>query len=81
MTITLQDIAILTGLPIDGNAVCGPINLIWSTECRNLLGVIPPETALKFGGLKITWVRDTFSNLPEGANAITTQQHARAYMF
>ncbi|XP_050242297.1 serine/threonine-protein phosphatase 7 long form homolog [Quercus robur] len=81
MTITLQDIVILTGLPIDGNAVCGPINLTWSTECRNLLGVTPPETALKFGGLKITWVRDTFSNLPEGANAITTQQHARAYMF
>uniref|UniRef100_A0A7N2LRF3 Aminotransferase-like plant mobile domain-containing protein n=1 Tax=Quercus lobata TaxID=97700 RepID=A0A7N2LRF3_QUELO len=76
-----NDIAILTGLPIDGNAVCEPINLTWSTECRNLLGVTPPETALKFGGLKITWVRDTFSNLPEGANAITTQQHARAYMF
>ena len=36
---------------------------------------------LTYGSLKITWVRNRFSNLPEGANAITTQQYARAYMF
>ena len=41
----------------------------------------PPATTLAYGGLKITWVRNTFSNLPEGANAVTTQQYARAYMF
>ena len=37
--------------------------------------------SLTYGSLKITWVRNRFSNLPEGANAITTQQYARAYMF
>lgn len=68
-------------MPIDGNAVCGPTNLNWNLVYCNLLGVTPPATALNFGDLKITWVRDTFSNLPESANAITTQQHARAYMF
>ena len=41
----------------------------------------PPATTLAYGGLKITWVRNTFSNLSEGANAVTTQQYARAYMF
>ena len=41
----------------------------------------PPATTLAYGGLKITWVRNTFSNLLEGANAVTTQQYARAYMF
>ena len=41
----------------------------------------PLATALTYGGLKITWVKNTFSNLPEGANAITTQHYARAYMF
>lgn len=81
MSITLQDIAIITGLPIDGNAVCGPTNMEWGPVCQNLLGVTPPETALTYGSLKITWVRNTFLNLPEGANAITTQQYARAYMF
>ena len=81
MSITLQDIAIITGLPIDGNVVCGPTNLDQEQVCDNLLGVTPPVTALAYSGLKITWVRNTFSNLPEGANAVTIQQYARAYMF
>ena len=54
MPITLQDIAIIIGLPIDDNAVCGPTNLDWGTVCQNLLGVTPPVTTLEYGGLKIT---------------------------
>ena len=73
MLITLQDIEIIIGLPIGGNAVCGLTNLDWGTICENSLGVTPPATTLAYGGLKITWVRNTFSNLPEGANAVTTQ--------
>ena len=61
--------------------MCGPTNLVWEQVCDNLHGVRPPATALAYGGLKITWVRNTFLNLPEGANAVTTQQYARAYMF
>ena len=81
MSITLQDIAIITGLPIDGNVVCGPTNLDWGTICQNILEVTPPATALEYGGLKISWVRNTFSSLLEGVNAVTTQQYLRAYMF
>ncbi|XP_075636643.1 serine/threonine-protein phosphatase 7 long form homolog [Castanea sativa] len=81
MSTTLQDISIVTRLPIDGNAVCEPTNLDWETVCQNLLEVTPPSTALKDGGLRITWVRNTFLNLPESANAVTIQQYARAYMF
>ena len=58
MSITLQDIAILTELPIDGNAVCGPTNMVWEAVCDNLLGEIPPATALTYGSLKITWVKE-----------------------
>ena len=54
MSITLQDIAIITELLINGNAVCGHTNLDWGTVCQNLLGVPPPITALEYGGLKIT---------------------------
>ena len=81
MLITLQDIAIITRLLINGNALCGHTNLDQGTICQNLLGVPPPITALEYGGLKITQVRNTFSNLPEGANDVTIQQYARAYMF
>ena len=59
-------------MPIDGNVVYGPTNLDWGTVCQNLLGVTPLAIALKYGGLKITQVRYTFSNLPKGANAVTT---------
>ena len=41
----------------------------------------PLATTLEYGGLKITWVRNIFSNLPKGANVVTTQQYARAYLF
>lgn len=71
MSITLQDIAIITGLSIDGNVVCEPTNLDYGIVCQNLLRVRPPATALDYGGLKITWVRNTFSNLPEGTNVVT----------
>ena len=54
MSITLHDIAIITGLLINGNAVCGHTNLDWGTVFQNLLGVPPPITALEYGGLKIT---------------------------
>ena len=60
MSITLQDIAILTGLLIDGNAMCGPTNLGWEQVCDNLLREIPPTTILTYGSLKIIWVRNTF---------------------
>ena len=61
--------------------MCEPTNLRWEQVCDNLLGEIPPATALAYGSLKITWVKNTFSNLPEDANAVTSQQYARAYMF
>ena len=60
MSIILQDMAILTGLLIDGNAVCGPTNLGWEQVCDNLLREIPPTTALTYESLKIIWVRNTF---------------------
>ena len=55
--------------------------MVWEAVCDNLLGEIPLATALTYGSLKITWVKNRFSNLPKGANAITTQQNAREYMF
>ncbi|KAL0016138.1 hypothetical protein SO802_003207 [Lithocarpus litseifolius] len=50
----VNDIAIITGLPIDGNVVCGPTNLDWGIVCQNLLGVRPPATTLDYSANVVT---------------------------
>ncbi|KAK1273866.1 hypothetical protein QJS04_geneDACA021903 [Acorus gramineus] len=43
MTVTLQDVAVLTGLPIDGKPVTGITDCDdWGHVCEDLLGVGPP---------------------------------------
>lgn len=44
MTITLEDVAVLTGLPIAGKAVTGVTDCDdWRSVCEELLGVVPPQ--------------------------------------
>ncbi|KAL9665817.1 hypothetical protein QQ045_000138 [Rhodiola kirilowii] len=40
-TITLQDVALLTGLMIDGEPVSGLAEFEWEPICLSLLGVVP----------------------------------------
>lgn len=79
-TITLQDVGILTGLPIDGQAVTGSVTHDWYQVCMRLLGVAPPEDAIYGSRLQLSWLGETFEELPAGADDFTIQCHARAYM-
>ena len=45
-TITLKDIVILLGLPVDGVAVTSSTSLRWRDVCHSLLGLIPGDTNL-----------------------------------
>ena len=47
MTITLQDVAIILGLRIDGPAVTGTCVFDVAKLCEELLGVTPPVDALR----------------------------------
>ena len=47
MTITLQDVAIILGLRIDGPAVTGTCVFDVTEICGELLGVTPPADALR----------------------------------
>ena len=40
--ITLQDIEVMMGIPMDGLPVTGRIDLNWNEVCRELLGHEPP---------------------------------------
>ena len=86
MTISLQDIAMIAGLPIRGRPVTGRIEPHkFRDMVEELLGVRPPEKlpgakGSKTGGLKLTWLEEHFGELPKGADDETASRYARAYV-
>jgi hypothetical protein len=84
MTVTLEDWAMITGLPLNGKPVTGKIEAHkFRDMVEQLLGVRPPdkvegEKGSKTGGLKTTWLQTHFRELPEGADDVTVQ---RLYLY
>ena len=56
MTITLQDIAIILGLRIDGPTITGTCVLDVAKLCGELLSVTPPVDALRGSAISIQWL-------------------------
>ncbi|KAF7828664.1 serine/threonine-protein phosphatase 7 long form-like protein [Senna tora] len=81
-TITLQDVAILLGLPCVGVPIVGRTDLPWATVCEGLLGQTPPEGKLKGQRSSMKWLDDTFSfaNFPPNPTAVDIEHFARAYI-
>ncbi|KAF7844642.1 serine/threonine-protein phosphatase 7 long form-like protein [Senna tora] len=81
-TITLQDVAILLGLPCVGVPIVGRTDLPWATVCEGLLGQTPLEGKLKGQRLSMKWLDDTFSfaNFPPNPTAVDIEHFARAYI-
>lgn len=44
MGITLQDIEVMLGVPVNGLLVVGKTNLTWKDVCTELLGYTPPPS-------------------------------------
>ena len=80
-TVTLRDIAVLTRLPIHGVPVTGHPIVDPAGLVERVLGVAPPADDISGTGVKHTWLRETFSDLPQYADDIVVQRHARAYLF
>ncbi|KAG8475568.1 hypothetical protein CXB51_032380 [Gossypium anomalum] len=78
-TITLEDVALQLGLPIDGNAVTG-VSLISRPAhlCYDLLGHSPSEG--KFATLRFSWLKANFEHLPSTGTELEVMQAARAYI-
>ena len=66
MTSTLQDVAMLTDLSIDGALMTGP-RTWWLVDpdelCLRLLGRVPQRTTYKGDNLKLTWLASSFQTL------------------
>ena len=79
-TITLQDVAIQLGLPIDGLPVTGSTRHDGSQVCADLLGVVPPPTRFRGSRLSLVWLGEQFSELPVDADDLAIRRYARAYI-
>nr|XP_034601056.1 protein MAIN-LIKE 1-like [Setaria viridis]XP_034601057.1 protein MAIN-LIKE 1-like [Setaria viridis] len=83
MTPTLQDVAMMFALPINGKAVIGDIRRA-SINVQEILGVALP-TKLKEGreeqATQVTqgWLMNNFNSLPTNASPAVIQSHTRAY--
>ncbi|KAG5036408.1 Protein MAIN-LIKE 2 [Glycine max] len=77
LTITLEDVSLLLGLAIDGEPVIGPISAP-SSGCEKLLGRVPED--LNGGMVKLTWLKEFFSECPEDASQEEIERCTRAYL-
>ncbi|CAN1192909.1 Protein MAIN-LIKE 2, partial [Linum perenne] len=69
-TITLEDVEVLTGLPIDGFPVTVAVDRRDpGVICEELLGARPPAGSCTGQSVKISWVKGMFDRLPAGAPA------------
>ncbi|XP_072064286.1 protein MAIN-LIKE 1-like [Arachis hypogaea] len=88
-TITLQDVAYQLGLSIDGQYVSGCLmeferhikggHPAWAWF-EELLGVLPSANCIDKFMVKCTWMQETFSEIPQGADDETVRRYARAYI-
>ena len=80
MTITLQDVAIILGLRIDGPAITRTCVFDVAELCAELLGVTSPVGALKGSGISIWWLCDRLSTPAPDADEVTLKRSARGFI-
>ncbi|CAO1948984.1 unnamed protein product [Urochloa humidicola] len=86
MTITLEDVAMMLGLPIRGRPVIGAaISAGWRGRVEEFLGTAPPVpeeegSRGRVSGVPLRWLRDTFGTCPEDADEATLTYHCRAWV-
>jgi len=91
MTVTLQDVALITSLPIEGKPLCMSTNSDgWRQQMEALIGMAPPQAQVEEGekkkerraaGAPFTWIVANFAHCPQGANEDVIQIYARVYMW
>ncbi|KAI4999858.1 hypothetical protein ZWY2020_004447 [Hordeum vulgare] len=86
MTMTLEDMAMISGLPLNGDAVTGHVNAVNSRQRVGvLIGVEPPPPLPgKPDASKVehSWLKEVRgAPFPADADDIVVQQYARAYLW
>ncbi|KAK5842663.1 hypothetical protein PVK06_005044 [Gossypium arboreum] len=80
-TITLKDVALQLGLPIDRCVITDISTISDSTAfCYNLLGVSLGDDESKFTGLRFSWLKDNFEHLSINATKQEVMCFTRAHI-
>ncbi|RWR91080.1 serine/threonine-protein phosphatase 7 long form [Cinnamomum micranthum f. kanehirae] len=83
-TVTLEDVAYIYGLPIDGPTVTGRVWSHWmilEEKFLDLLGVAPDPSKFQGGQINLKWFHDNFKDLPKRPSQAVEIRHTRAYLF
>ncbi|KAK9073900.1 hypothetical protein SSX86_006494 [Deinandra increscens subsp. villosa] len=80
MSITLEDVGYLLGLPIDGEPVIGVTYTTCDAVCMKFLGRAPDSGSTSGGMVKLSWLKETFSRCPVNAQLEEIERHTRAYL-
>uniref|UniRef100_A0A1J3D5A9 Serine/threonine-protein phosphatase 7 long form-like protein n=1 Tax=Noccaea caerulescens TaxID=107243 RepID=A0A1J3D5A9_NOCCA len=80
MTVTLEDIAVLLGLGIDGKPVIGVTYTTCSLVCERYLGLAPDSNYASGGMVKLSWLKEKFSVCPDDAPFEDVEHCTRAYL-
>ncbi|KAE8812600.1 mutator protein [Hordeum vulgare] len=90
MAVTLQDVSMITALPIEAKPLCMSTDSKgWRHQMEALIGMSPPKPEVEDGGKKdkvpvgasFTWIAANFAHCPEDANDEVIQTYARVYMW
>ncbi|KAL9687271.1 hypothetical protein QQ045_031670 [Rhodiola kirilowii] len=79
-TITLQDVSLLTGLPVDGEPVTGLTRMNFEEISVRLLGAYPECFDKAPGMAKRSWFTNHLAQIPIDADDETLKKYARAYL-
>ncbi|XP_016700150.1 protein MAIN-LIKE 2-like [Gossypium hirsutum] len=80
-TVTLEDVAVQLGLPVDGSPVTGLSSLTDpAAVCYQLLGESPEDGDKYFSGIKFTWLRAKICRLSATASEGELMCATRAYI-
>ncbi|KAL0359610.1 UNVERIFIED_CONTAM: protein MAIN-LIKE 2 [Sesamum angustifolium] len=80
MTVTLEDVAYLLGLRIDGEPVIGVTYTTCDSVCVKYLGKAPDSGYTSGGMVKLSWLKETFSECREDASIEDVERYTRAYL-
>jgi hypothetical protein len=86
-TVTLQDVAMILGLPIDDTLVCGTVSPCgWRDSVRAAIGLQPSDVPTdqkdrKTKGVHSEWLTVHFDTCPEGAEDVVVQRYARSSLW